>query len=91
MQSFLHLVAVPGDNDDNTVVASASMTTSSGRTVAAASVDNDDNTMVALASMTTSSGGTVAAASVAAFVDVAWYCQVIGSIGCCLHPLGRAR
>ena len=55
LRSFLCLVAVPGNNKDNT--------------------------MVAPASMTTSSGGTVAAASVAAFVDAARYCRIIGGQG----------
>ncbi len=63
LQYFLHLVAVPGNNNDNAVVAPALMTISLGRTVA------------------TAAGGTVAAAAVAAFVDAARYCNVIGGQG----------
>ncbi len=43
--------------------------------------DNNDNTVVAPASMTTSSGGTVAAAAVAAFVEAARYCLIVGDQG----------
>jgi len=49
-----------------------------GLTWCAVPGDNNDNTVVAPASMATSSGGTVASASVAAFVDAARHCRVIG-------------